>query len=204
MLGRVDGGTWAPYAGRMRWDALFNDIESQLADSDALSLEAEINERARAEMVHLGLPDRLRGAVGLEITAHLHCGETVHGTLTHAGADALVLDAGRNQLLVPYWAAARYVGLGRLSVAEPSTVRRAIGLAHALRGLARDRAELSVTVGNSSGSARLAGVIDRVGKDYIDLASVVPGEARRNHQVSQVSTVPFASLAIIRSQGRSL
>ena len=34
----------------MRWDALFNDIESQFAESDRLSLEAEINERARAEM----------------------------------------------------------------------------------------------------------------------------------------------------------
>jgi hypothetical protein len=46
---------------------------------------------------------------------------------------------------------------------------------------------------------RLAGVIDRVGKDYLDLAVLNPGEVRRSHQVSQVATIPFTALAAIRS-----
>jgi hypothetical protein len=183
----------------MRWDALFNDMESQLAEADRLALDTEINERTRAEMVSLPLEDRLRAAVGYRIGVHLICGESVHGELTHAGADALVLDEDQYQVLIPYAAAARYVGLGRHLRAENSAVRRSIGLAHALRGLARDRAELSVTIGAAAGAVRLAGVIDRVGRDYIDLATVIPGEARRSQSVGQVSAIPFAALAMIRS-----
>jgi hypothetical protein len=185
----------------MRWDALFNDMESQMAESQRLSLDAEVNERARAEMVATELADRLRGALGCRLAVHLGCGEVVHGTLRHAGADALVLDEEQHQILIPYAAVISYAGLGRLSVAELSPVRRGIGLAHALRGLARDRAELSVTVGRGGGGAvRLVGVIDRVGKDHLDLAISTQGEVRRSSRVTQVSVLPFAGLAAIRSR----
>lgn len=188
-----------PYSGRMRWDALFNDLESQLAESDRLSLDAEVSERARAEEVGIGLADRLRAALGCLVGVHLSGGETLHGTLGHAGADALVLRDDPHQILVPYAAVARYVGLGRFSRSEPSQVRRALGLAHSLRALARGRAVLTVTLGSGGGAVRLEGVIDRVGRDYFDLAAVVPGEPRRSLQVTGVSTVPFAALAAIRS-----
>jgi len=141
-----------------------------------------------------------RSAVGCRIAVHLLCGESVQGELTYAGADALVVDDGRHQVLIPYAAAARYVGLGRYAFAENSLVRRSIGLAHSLRGLARDRAELSVTINGGAGGLRLAGVIDRVGRDYIDLATVIPGEARRSQSVADVSAIPFAALAMIRSR----
>ena len=183
----------------MRWDCLFNDMESQFAETDRLALESEISERVRAEMVGLPLEHRLRAAVGCRITVHLLCGESVHGELTYAGADALVLVDGQHQLLIPYAAAARYIGLGRYASAESSPVRRAIGLAHSLRGLSRDRAELSVTISGGAGPLRLTGVIDRVGRDYIAVASVIPGEARRSQSVGQVSAIPFAALAMIRS-----
>jgi hypothetical protein len=184
----------------MRWDALFNDLESQLAEADRLAVDAEINERARAEMVGLELPDRLRAVLGCRITVHVASGDSFTGALTHAGADALVLDAEQHQVLIPYAAASRYVGLGRLSLAETSQVRRGLGLSHALRGMARDRAEVVVTVGNAAGAARLGGVIDRVGKDHFDLAVLALGEARRSHQVSEVATIPFTALSAIRSR----
>ncbi|WP_307425609.1 hypothetical protein [Pseudarthrobacter defluvii] len=183
----------------MRWDALFNDMESQFAEADRLALDSEINERTRAELVGLPLEHRLRAAVGYRIGVHLLCGESAHGELRHAGADALVLDEDQHQVLIPYAAAARYVGLGRHALPENSPVRRSIGLAHSLRGLARDRTELSVTLGGGAAAVRLSGVIDRVGRDYIDLASVSPGEARRSQSVSQVSAIPFTALAMIRS-----
>lgn len=187
----------------MRWDALFNDIESQLAEADRLELDAEINDRTRAELASLPLEDRLRAAVGHRIGVHLMCGESVRGELTHAGADALVLDEDQHQALIPYPAVARYVGLGRHARAETSVVRRSIGLAHALRSLARARVELAVTVGGAVGTVRLTGVIDRVGRDYFDLAVVTPGEVRRSQSVGQVSAVPFAALAMIRSRKAS-
>ncbi|KIC68423.1 hypothetical protein AB0284_01230 [Pseudarthrobacter phenanthrenivorans] len=183
----------------MRWDALFNDMESQLAEADRLALETEVNDRARAEMVGLPLEDRLRATIGCRIGVHLLCGDSIQGELLHAGADALVLDAGRHQVLIPYWAAARYTGLGRHMRAENSRVRRSLGFAHSLRSLARDRSELVVTIGGGAGMTRLAGVIDRVGSDYLDLAAVVPGEARRSGSVGQVSAIPFSVVAMVRS-----
>lgn len=195
----VDPWAAGPYAGRMRWDALFNDLESQFTEADRLALDAEINERARVEMVGLELADRLRAVLGCRLTVFLASGESFSGTLMYAGADALVLNEEQHQVLVPYAAAARYVGLGRLSAMETSPVRSRLGLSHALRSMARDRADLSVLVGGSSGSVRLAGVIDRVGKDHLDLAVLPPGEARRSHKVSQVATIPFSALGAISS-----
>lgn len=173
-----------------------------MTEQDRLVLDAEISERVRAELVGTGIPDRLRGSLDCRLSVHLLCGETVHGVLCHVGADALVMDEGRYQALVPYASVAHYAGLGRLAPREASSVKRRLGLAHALRGLARDRAELSVTVGAGTASVRLTGVIDRVGSDFLDLALVAPGDVRRNAQVRQVSTVPFTAISLVRSSGR--
>jgi hypothetical protein len=184
----------------MRWDALFSDIESQFAEDSRLSLEAEITERSRVETASVELVDRLRGSVGAQVAVHAASGTVFEGKLAHAGADALVLNEARHQVLIPYYAAARYVGLGRLSWGEPSQVRSRIGLASALRGMSRDRAELAVILTQGYGQEnRLAGVIDRVGRDFFDLAIMSPGEVRRASLVNQVSTIPFASLTAIRS-----
>lgn len=184
----------------MRWDALFSDIEAQFAEGERLAVDAEISERARVETASMALADRLRGSLNSHVSVYLACGRVFEGNLSHAGADALVLNELRHQVLIPYGAAARYEGLGRVSVAESSKVRRRIGLSHALRGLARDRTELSVTLRHVSDTdSGLAGVIDRVGSDFFDLALVTPGEARRASQVRQVATVPFEALGAIRS-----
>jgi len=79
-------------------------------------------------------------------------------------------------------------------------VRARLGLASALRGLARDRSEVTVHLVMGMGQeTALFGVIDRVGKDHFDLAATGAGEARRQGNVSSVVTVPFASLAALRS-----
>ena len=163
-------------------------------------MEVEVTERARVETSSIDLVDRLRGSLGSHVAVHLVSGIVFEGALSHAGADALVLNEARHQVLIPYAAATRYVDLGRLSVGEPSRLRRSIGLSNALRGLARDRSELVVTTtGGSEQGLGLAGVIDRVGKDYFDLAAVSPGEVRRASAITQVSTIPFGALASIRS-----
>lgn len=191
-----------PTLGRMRWDALFSDIEAQFAEGERLAVDAEISERARVETASVALADRLRGSLNSHVSAYLTCGRVFEGTLSHAGADALVLNEPRHQVLIPYGAVARYAGLGRVSVAETSSVRRRIGLAHALRGLLRDRTGLAVTLRHVPDmDSGLAGVIDRVGSDFFDLALVTPGEARRASQVRQVATVPFEALGAIRSWG---
>ncbi len=184
----------------MRWDALFNDLEAQIAEGDRLAIETEISERARSETALVALADRLRGSLSAQILVSLTCGRTFEGALSHAGAEALVLNEARHQVLIPYAAVARYTGLGRVSVSEPSLVRQRIGLSSALRGLARDRTELAVTLRRPPETGNgLTGVIDRVGSDFFDLAMVSPGEARRASQVRQVATIPFAALSAVRS-----
>ncbi|HJV97819.1 MAG TPA: hypothetical protein VJ617_01795 [Arthrobacter sp.] len=184
----------------MRWDELFNDMEAQFAEGGRLAMEAEISERARADTAGLLLADRLRGSLGTLVKVHLVSGAVFEGTLTYTGADALVLNDKRHQVLVPHGAVLRYAGLGRFSVDEPSVVRSSMGLSNALRALARDRSELTVILrGADVRDSGVTGVIDRVGRDYFDLAAVRPGEARRALHVGQVSTIPFSALAAIRS-----
>jgi hypothetical protein len=196
LTGRVSPPTLKP----MRWDALFGDMEAQFAEDTTLAVEAEISERARVEAAAVVLMDRIRGGMGSRLAVHLHGGRAFEGVLSHAGAEALVLDERRHQVLIPYGSVAHYAGLGRVSLGETSQVRRRIGLAHALRSLARDRAALTLILRHSppDGSG-LTGVIDRVGADFLDLALVAPGEVRRASQVRQVATVPFGSLGAIRS-----
>lgn len=189
-----------PTLGPMRWDALFTDIEAQFAEGERLAFDAEISERARVETASLTLSDRLRGSLNSHVSVSLACGRVFEGTLSHAGAEALVLNELRHQVLIPYGAVARYAGLGRVSMVEASQVRRRIGLAHALRGLARDRSELAVTLCHApEGDSGPVGVIDRVGSDFFDLALVSHGESRRASQVRQVATIPFVALGAIRS-----
>lgn len=188
------------YAGGMRWDDLFDDLEAQFRAGDQLELEAEISERARVDAASIELADRLRGALGGRLGVHLSSGSVFEGVLRYVGADGFVLNEELHQVLIPYAAAVRYVGLGRLAVGETSTVRKKLGLANALRALARDRSGLTVILGRGpAGTATLSGVIDRVGRDFFDLAMTQPGEPRRAGNVSQISTIPLAALAALRS-----
>jgi hypothetical protein len=79
-------------------------------------------------------------------------------------------------------------------------VRQKLGLGSALRALARDRSHLSlVLAGGAHGELTLHGVIDRVGRDYVDFAVTGPGEARRAANVIDMATVPFTALGAIKS-----
>jgi hypothetical protein len=151
-------------------------------------------------MALIGLADRLRGSLGRTIGVHLVSGSALTGTLSHVGAESLLIDEVAHQVLIPFAAVSHYSGVGRTAVCESSVVRAKVGLASALRGLARDRAALTVLLAKGeSGELRIPGVIDRVGRDYIDLAVTPPGEARRASNIIDVATVPFGALRALRS-----
>lgn len=196
----IDPEPTSAYAGAMRWDALFSDLEAQLAASERMNLDAEIADRMRAELAGVELSDRLRGSLGLLVGVQVSSGSVFEGRLTHAGSEALVLQDLRHQILVPYAAAVRYVGLSPRSVGEPSLVRQRLGLASALRGLARDRTQLSVLAARGAGAeTSFHGVIDRVGRDHLDLAATEVGADRRPSNVRQMVTLPIAALAAVKS-----
>lgn len=196
----IDRLTRGPYAGGMRWDALFEDMEAQFAAENRLQQEAEIAERVRIDVAGVALADRLRASINLRITVHLLSGSTLGGLLSHAGSQLLVLNEQQHQVLVPYAAIGRCSGLARHAVTEPSVVRQGPGLGSALRALSRDRSHLALTLaGGSQGETTLHGVIDRVGRDYVDFAVTAPGEARRAANVIEMAAVPFSALCAIRS-----
>ena len=188
------------YAGAMRWDALFADLEAQLAAAGQRDLELEIDERARVDAIDVELVGRLRGSLGLRVGVHVGSGTVYEGTLSHVGNQWLVLDEARHQLLIAHAAAVRFSGLSRVAEGAGVGIRRGLGLASALRGLASDRATLAVLVSQAAaGAAVRHGVIDRVGRDHFDLAVTGPGEERREANVRELATIPFGALAALRS-----
>ncbi len=186
----------------MRWDSLFSDLEGQFSAGRALEAEFEITERARVELAGIELGDRLRGAFGSEIKVGLIDGRVVRGRLSHVGGEWLVLTERGRQWLVPYASVVSYLGLGRIALKSESRIRQSLGIASALRALAKDRSELVVHLKVASVDGyKLQGVIDRVGRDYFDLAVVHHGEVRRASNVAAVMTIPFSSLAALCSAG---
>lgn len=69
-----------------------------------------------------------------------------------------------------------------------------IGLPFVLRDLCRRRKALEL----HTPTGVLAGTIDRVGRDHIDLAVHAPGTLRRSREVAHVRIVPLAHIHLVR------
>lgn len=190
----------------MRWESLFRDLEAQLETAEAAGLATEVAELRRLETARLRMVDRLRAAEGQRVSVAVRGGSSVEGRVAGVGSDWLLLDtaggggaAGAGAALVPAAAVVCVQGLSARSAAPGSEgqVAARLGLAHALRGVARDRSEVSLALIDGSG---LGGTIDRVGADFIELAEHPVGEPRRRGDVLGVRTVPFAAIAVVRSR----
>jgi hypothetical protein len=183
----------------MRWEALFTDLEAELCAVEAADLELEIRDRVRREIAALRLTERVRPAVGHDVTVYADGAPPLPGRLTACGPDWLLLAEGHGQeLLVPFGALMGITGLGRGSAAAGSegAVGAKLDLRHALRGLARGRLPLAAVLRDSS---TLHGTLDRVGADFVEISLHAPGEARRQPAVTGVRTVPLTALSAVRS-----
>lgn len=181
----------------MRWRALFDDLEGQFEAAQAAELAAEVAERSRREAALLSLHDRVRAATGTRLQVHVPGAGALLGVVSSAGPGWLLLEVdGGAEVLVPTAAVLGVVGLGpRTAPGDDSPVARRLDLRWALRGIARDRA--AVTVGLVDG-AQLTGTLDRVGLDHVDLAEHGLGEARRATAVRQVRLVPLSAVGLVR------
>jgi hypothetical protein len=181
----------------VRWDELFADLEAQLDDAATAELAGEVADRTRREIATLSLVDRARAAVGHPVRLQLLGPQTVSGLLVEVGSQWVLLrdEAGRD-VLAPWTAVVSVAGLGLGSVApiDGGQVFGRLGLAVALRAIARDRA--AVLVGLVDGSV-VSGTLDRVGLDFVEVSEHAVGEARRPSQVSAVRTVAHTGLATI-------
>jgi hypothetical protein len=178
---------------------LFADLAAQAEALDRAELNGEIAERARAEVGAIGLVDRARAALGAELRLRIGSME-IDGRLAGAGTDWLLLEtSGAREVLVALQRLASVRGLPRYSAAPGSAgvVESRIGIRQLLRAIARDRSPVRVHLLDGS---VVDATIDRVGADFIEVATHLPGERRRRADVSDVLIVPLAAItAVARS-----
>ncbi len=194
-------------AGRLcgvRWDQLFAELESQYLQFAAAAEDAELSERIRLEQGAVVFVARLAGAIGRPVRLSVTAGRPVTGALHKVGPDwVLVGEAPGREALVSLSAVTVVEGLTAATGAPVTGVAQRLDLRFALRGLARDRSPVALTVPGGWGAAgtgetELTGTIDRVGADYIELALHAAWEPRRAAAVRQVVLLPRSAIVAIR------
>lgn len=182
----------------MRWDALFADLEGELAAAEAAERSSEIADRTRRETGRIGLVDRLRPAVGASVRFTLLGGTVAGGRLRDVGPDwAVVTESGSTECLVRLSAVTTVVGVP-CAASEPGQAGRVwerIDVRHALRALVRDRAPVALALVNG---AALTGTLDAVGCDVVELATHPVDEPRRAGAVRARQLVPLPAIAAVR------
>ncbi|MBG6056140.1 hypothetical protein IWX81_002572 [Salinibacterium sp. CAN_S4] len=198
----------------MRWDSLFDDLESQLEREISVE-ESDVDaEEERLRLGRLSLRDRLvalHNAVHPGDTLHLGVilahGERISVRPVLVGRDWLsadVIDDSRRQrqCIIPLYSvlsvsipAARARGslADNEGTAHPELSAR-LGFTFVLRDLCRRRRAIDVV----TPAATLHGTIDRVGKDHFDLAMHEPGAQRRASSVTELRLLPLGSVMMVR------
>jgi len=199
----------------MRWDNLFDDLESQLESgltAEDLDLQAE---EERLRLGRLSVRDRLAALLaadswgsGSDIRVLLNGGEAITVHPAALGKDWLSGDVvdetpTRHQCIVPIAAVGGIVLQPAQVAASLSGVESAVptgelsarlSLAFVLRDLCRRRQGVELDLVDGS----VHGTIDRVGRDHLDIAVHERGTPRRESAVQQHRLVPFAQLRLIR------
>jgi hypothetical protein len=178
---------------------LFRDLEGQVDAVASAELAAEVAERTRLELARIRLVDRLRAGEGRDLGVTVLGAGVLRGAMLDCGPDWLLLaEEGGREALVPLPAVLGVVGLDPGAATEPGSEGRLAarcGLGIALRALARDRADVGCTVLDGS---TVAGTVDRVGADHLELATHQPGERRARGSGQALRLIPFAALSLVR------
>ncbi|GAB3187692.1 hypothetical protein [Nesterenkonia suensis] len=185
----------------MRWDALFEDMETRWAAEVSAELDRDIAEATRFEQAAVGLADRLRAHVGSSVTVLLPGERQVELSVGAVGGDWVGGTEGHHGVLVPLSAIQAIEGLQRRASPERSPARRRSGLSAVLRRIARDRAVVEVR--GVAGDIMVHGLLLSVGRDHCEVARTIMGEVPRLRGAQGVRTVPFAAVTEIRAEGPS-
>jgi hypothetical protein len=178
----------------VRWEALFRDLEAQFDAAEDAGLAAEVSDRTRTEAARLRLVDRLRAAVDGEVAVRTRGDERVRGRLAAVGSEWLVVEEpGGRGAIVPLTAVLTVRGLtARTAHPGASVVDARLGIGHAFRQVARDRADVRLTLVDGT---VVAGTVDRVGRDFLEVTERSDDDRARARWVTAVA---IAAVAVVR------
>lgn len=196
----------------MRWDNLFDDLESQLEQglgAEEIDLQAE-EERLRLGRLSLrsritAIHEAQNGDSGYAIRLTLRGGEAIGVRPVVFGKDWISADVvddseRKAQCILPIDAIASLT-LTRRQVSQslrpvPDSERGVaarLGLGFVLRDLCRRRSAVTVHLADGD----LHGTIDRVGRDHLDLAVHDPGVVRRESAVMALRVIPLNQILLV-------
>ncbi|GAA1997800.1 hypothetical protein JL107_11100 [Nakamurella flavida] len=189
----------------MRWEQLFAALEAQFAALADDGEQAEFADRTRLAVGAVTMSERLAGSVDSVVRLRTS-GPTITGVLRQVGPDWVLVDesAGR-QALVRLAAVTGVEGLSSATGPALTAVALRLDLRWAVRGLARDRAPVSIVVQSAPADASMqvdtgmTGTVDRVGADFLELAAHAAWEPRRARSVRAVVLVPLGAVVAIRA-----
>ena len=196
----------------MRWDLLFDDLESQNDQEQREEERALAIEEERLRLGRLTLRDRLTAiarsdsdGTGASVRIELHGGRTISLRPQIFGRDwvsgrSTESAKGEIQCVVPIAAIAAVLPTRAQldpsleSVSEASArIAERIGLPFVLRDLCRRRTPVRL----STIDGEVHGTIDRVARDHLDLALHDADRPRRDNAVHGYRIVPLARLLIV-------
>lgn len=176
----------------MRWERLFDDIEAQFVEHQRRERDAEVSDRIRAERAAIGLSARLSASRGSSVSLRLRGGWSAQGQVADHGEGWLALSQPTRMVLISTHSVISGTGFAHGAAADSRA--RLFGLGHALRGISRDRAPVSVW---DIDSGSVEGTIDAVGSDALDLAEHPVDSPRRKDSVRAMRLIPFAAIAAV-------
>jgi hypothetical protein len=198
----------------MRWEHLFDDLESQLEQEIGAEEGDLVAEEERLRLSRLAVRDRVRamaGRTGADRPLRLLLGDGSRLALTveAVGRDWIAGEptppaGARRSCVVPIASIAScFPDAGQLqastaaSAGDGSTagsLAARLGLPFVLRDLCRRRASLAVT----TPLGHLHGTLDRVARDHVDLAEHEPGSPRRQSSVRAVRMLPISQIVLVQ------
>lgn len=186
----------------MRWQELFADLEAQVRSMEAADLDSEIADRTRGEVAQVRLVNRLIAGQAGPVALQVWGTGALRGVLERVGRDWMLVRAEAsglhgNDTLVPLEAVTAVLDLPQAAVANAGVdpVQSRMGLASALRAVARDRSVVLLRLRDGAG---YVGTPDRVGADFVDVAIHEGDVAPRAGSVRGRVTVPFTALGLVQ------
>lgn len=189
----------------MRWEQLFADLDARFADLADAEMMAELADRQRHAAGAVTVVQRFTGAIGAEIRIRTRAGRIHTGALREVGPDwVLIGTQSAGEMLVALAAITAVTGLTSATGVGLSPVAVRFDLRLVLRGIARDRSPVVIGVAGAPGAAgaagtEIAGTLDRIGADFVELADHAAWEARRMAAVRSVVLVPIAAIDSVRA-----